>query len=144
MIIRSLLHKKTAVITIASTLLLSFCFLPCSSSMSQAKAAGQHHSMDHGGGDHDMRSSVSHSSHKVDLTSTVLAKGLSTCDDCNIPVPAIIKSSGDSNLIALNIFSNEIYDNLISLPLEGKFLKLGLPPPTHKNHIYILNSTYLI
>ncbi len=144
MIIRSLIHKKTAVLTIASMLLLSFCFLPCSGSMSLAKAASQHHGMGHGAGDHDMYSSVSHHSHKVDVANAVLAKGLSTCDDCKIPVPAIIKSSGDSSLIALNIFSDEIYDNFISLPLEGKFLKLGLPPPTHKNHIYILNSTYLI
>ena len=130
--------------TIASMLLLSFCFLPCSGSMSGDKVAGQHHSMDRRAGNHGMQAYMSYSFHKIDLANVVFAKDLSTCDNCKIPVPAVIQSSGASGLIALNVFSNKTLDDLISLPVYGKFLKLGLPPPVYKNNIYILNSTYLI
>jgi len=143
--IRSLVHKRTALLLIASILLASFCLYPCSGSRFQDKKAGLHHgSSHHGSGSHDMLAMAADNSLHSDFAAAVLDKGPSSCGHCKVSAPALIEHSGNSRLIALGIPLREVLDYPNALTSDGSFANLAIPPPRYKNHIYILNSTYLI
>ena len=135
-------NKYVSVFSLVAFLFATTCLIPCGGFELTKAEAGVHHDSGDKAAGHVMAKMESHSCHGAGNLTAITVED--SCPHCDISSPSDFQETRSFNFSIIGVNTTEGIGHLLSLSSTGGLSKLNLPPPRHKNPLYVINSIYII